>query len=107
MGLRICGGCCRHVRQQERRCPFCGARLAYRAESAPYGLAAAVALGIGVAVCACGDTVAFSPPYGPPPCPPLCGTDGASGSGGAGGATVLYPPPVDASTDANDGGAGD
>jgi hypothetical protein len=87
MRLRVCGGCGRHVRWHEPRCPFCGARVAALPENARYGLAAAVALGIGVAVSACGDNAAVTE-SGPVPISP----DGASGSGGVGGGVVFYGP---------------
>jgi len=112
--LVVCRGCHRHVKSADAVCPFCRRRMPARSARA---LAGAVALGIGLSVAACGDSVAL---YGAPP-PDDAGTGGTAGSGGTtgtggtttgttttttssgtgGGAVVAYgpPPPVDAGAD--------
>jgi len=75
----VCGGCVRHVRESDLRCPFCGEarRLAQSAvPDAPRGASRAViaALGASLSLGAVqapvekpSEPVAIAPPYGIPP----------------------------------------
>ena len=79
MTLEPCSGCARHVRDDEARCPFCGAAL--RSRRAPRrghvahlpraALLAAPALALGIAAAACGGAQRepSATIYGGPPVP--------------------------------------
>ena len=86
--LAACPSCARHVRTDERRCPFCEAALPPSLRSTPavetpavrLSRAALYAVGVGAlslsSAQGCGSTA--MPPYGAPP-PPV---DSGTGSGG-------------------------
>jgi hypothetical protein len=79
MALRLCGTCCRHVRQHERVCPFCGAALS--AASGPSrALTAAAMIGLGLAFGACGGAGDL---YGSVPYDAATGGSGMDGGSGA------------------------
>ena len=71
--LRACGGCHRHIKDDEGACPFCGSTLAPPAEaprpSAParVALAAALAIASGVGLAACYGGPPHPQSYRPPP----------------------------------------
>ena len=86
MALVLCTTCVRHVRRHERTCPFCGSELG-RADGGSRGLTAAVLIGIGLAVSACGGDTETSAGDGGN----VVGVGGAAGAAGqGGGAVVLY-----------------
>lgn len=62
MNLIVCGGCGRHVRDDDATCPFCGSAAAREGASAGVraGLATALAVAAGLGLQAC---------YGGPPRP--------------------------------------
>jgi len=73
MALVLCGGCERHVRETEARCPFCG-RLRAASEfdelsfEVPTRLSrAAILLAGAVSMTACERTAPIAQPYGAPP----------------------------------------
>jgi hypothetical protein len=76
MELVLCSGCERHVKKDERACPFCGAQR--RAFAAKAGIVAGIALSLAVAGCENAQ-----PAYGLPP--PDLGVDS--------GMTPLYGAP--------------
>jgi hypothetical protein len=79
MGLVLCATCMRHVRRREHVCPFCGAELG-QSNGGPRALTAAVMIGLGLAVGACGgDTTEAGVGDG----------GGLAGAGGASGATAV------------------
>lgn len=112
--LIVCGHCHRHHRASESACPFC--RRA--APSGGLGITAAVLVGVGLSLTACGGdtdegktggnvtdsgtdgaaagagggggTGGIAPAYGPPP---MGGTAGQGGSGNEGGMVAAYGPP--------------
>ncbi|MFO0563920.1 MAG: hypothetical protein U0269_38200 [Polyangiales bacterium] len=73
MALVLCGGCARHVREIEPRCPFCGhARVASEHDEpsieGPTRLSrAAILLAGAVSMAACQRTPPIAQPYGAPP----------------------------------------
>ena len=69
MALTLCAGCTRHIRNAERRCPFCGSEREATAEPAALDgtlrlSRAALMVGTALALGACTSTAAA---YGGPP----------------------------------------
>lgn len=91
MDLVPCSACRRHVKSEEQACPFCATSRS--GSVARVGIAAGIALGLGLMVGACGAT----PLYGPPP----------SYDGGSVTLTDSGPAATDAGPAAPDSGADD
>jgi hypothetical protein len=103
MGLVLCATCVRHVKRHEHQCPFCGAALAPSAGGSRV-LTAAVMIGIGLAVGACGGDTETGVGDGGG----VAGGGGAGGVTGSGGGTMvpLYAAVVPDSGAATGGSAG-
>jgi len=118
MSFILCKSCCRHVKHNESRCPFCGSdiRTTSVAKTAAVGM---VLVGLGLAL-ACGGTTeegggeqdastdqGQAGAYGPPPADaaPDVEEDGPVAAYGPPPVDAAYgPPPVDAAEDVADDG---
>ena len=61
MKLVLCQSCSRHLKSEDRACPFCGARTSHTR-----GLVAAALVGVALAGAACKDDNLAAPAYGLP-----------------------------------------
>lgn len=98
MSFVLCKGCRRHVKRNERCCPFCGSEV--QASNAVKSAASVVLVGVGMAIVACSGSTTEGPDDngqgGSDGGTSLDAADEGTGQAGAYGP----PPPTDADTDA-------